>query len=93
MQDPPSLYLIRNFDIMKLDRACNIHGCNRLPNKEAIIIEVDINLKRQRELARLYFCNDHYDLNIRTLMKEMSRLCEMGKVIDKKVFDLLYVSH
>jgi hypothetical protein len=91
--DRTGILIINSFDIRKRDKSCNVHGCNKLPTKEAIIIESDMMLKRKRELASVYFCTLHYDHSIRSLLSRLNNVCEKGKIIDKKVFDIGYVTY
>jgi len=50
-------------------------------------------IKRKRELASIYFCTEHYDYNIGKFLNKLNNVCEKGKIIDKKVFDIGYVTH
>jgi len=87
------ILIINSFDLKKRNRSCNVQGCNKLPTKETIIIELDMMIKRKRELASIYFCTEHYDYNIGKFLNKLNNVCEKGKIIDKKVFDIGYVTH
>ncbi len=81
----------RNFDLKNFSRNCNFRGCNRLPIKEATIFEFDPKTKRKRDLVSLYFCAEHYNITINKLMKEIKRI-ESAKIIDKRIFNIGYVT-
>ncbi len=85
-------HISRNFDLRNFSRSCNIHGCNRLPTKEAVIVEFDPKTGRRRELVSLYFCGEHYNKSIKKIMRDIKKI-ENTKVIDKNVFDIGYVTH
>ena len=85
-------HISRSFDLKNFSRSCNFHGCNRLPTKEATIFEFDPKTKRKRDLVSLYFCAEHYNITIRKLMKDIRKI-ENGKVIDKRVFEIGYITH
>jgi len=91
--DKTEIYIINSFDLRKRNKSCNVQGCNKMPTKEAIIIESDMMLKSKRELASIYFCTEHYDYNIKRILKELNRICEKRKRIDKKVFDIGYITY
>ena len=91
--DKTGIFIINSFDLRKRHKSCNVQGCDKIPTKEAIIVESDLVLKRKRELASVYFCTEHYDYNIARVLNKLNTICEKGKIIDKKVFDIGYVTH
>jgi len=81
-----------SFDLKNFSSNCNFRGCTRLPTKEAIIFEFDPKKGRKRDLVSLHFCEEHYKKSINRLMDEIKRI-EKDKLIDKRIFDIGYVTH
>jgi len=89
----PTVVLINKFDLRKLNRVCNFKGCNKIPTRETLIFEIDRRTARKRELMSLYFCEKHYNINIKKTLTELNRSCEKGKIIDEKSFDIGYITY
>jgi hypothetical protein len=89
--NPENLLRIDTFDLRKLSKTCNYRDCKKLPTKQAVILETDS--KSTREIVDLYFCAEHYNRNIRTIMEKLNALSEKGKFIEKKVFDIGYITY
>ena len=84
--------ILREFDVRKLNRACNHKGCEKIPTKEMLIYETDFRNQRRKDLVSLYFCSKHYEVSKKFLQK-LAGVCEKGRVVDKKVFDIGYVTY
>jgi hypothetical protein len=82
----------RNFDLKNFSTNCNFRGCTRLPTKEAIISEFDPKTSHKRDLVSLYFCAEHYNSTIQNVIEEVKRISD-GKIVDKRVFEIGYVTH
>ena len=57
------------------------------------MFEFDLRTLKKTELVSLYFCNEHYNHSLKETLKKLSEMCEKGKMIEKKVFDIGYVTY
>lgn len=89
--NPEAILRVENYNLRKLSKTCNFGECAKLPSKETIILEVDG--KSKRELVAIYFCAEHYNKNMHQILEKLSSACEKGKFIDKKVFDIGYITY
>jgi len=85
-------FISRNFDLKNFSRNCNYQGCRRLPTKEATIVEMDPCTKRKRDLVSLYFCAEHYNAVMEDLMEKVQNI-RSNKIIDKRIFEIGYMTH
>ena len=90
--DPKTELIMSSFDIRKLNRSCNAHGCSKPVTKEVSILELDAKVSRKRELVSLYLCGEHFrDLD--SFLERLSKACEKGKIILKEVSERGYVTY
>lgn len=90
--DPKAELIMKSFDIKKLNRSCNSPGCENPVMKEVGILEFDTRINRKRELVSLYLCNEHYS-SLEAFLEKLSSLCEKGKVIEKEVTEMGYLTY
>ena len=90
--DDKMLFIMRSFDIRKLSRACNTHGCSKPPSKEVNVFEFDARTTRKRELVTLYLCTEHHS-GLSSFLEQLKGLCERGRIIQKEDFDIGRVTH
>jgi hypothetical protein len=90
---PELLLNIENYDLRKLSKTCNYKDCQKLPSKEVIITETDGKSMKKKDLVSIYFCTEHYNRNIRAVIEKINNSSERGKLIEKKVFDIGYVTY
>ncbi|MFH1364876.1 MAG: hypothetical protein ABIH52_04470 [Candidatus Aenigmatarchaeota archaeon] len=86
-------YLARNFDLVKGAKECNCLECSRMPTKEMVLLELDLTRNKHRELGTIYICSDHFSETSKKTLFDMNKLCKTGRIIDKKVFDIGYVTY
>lgn len=86
-------YLANNFNLRKGGKECNCSECNRMPSKEMVLFEMDLSRSKKRELGTVYMCSNHYPETSKKTLYEMNKTCKSGKIIDKKVFDIGYVTY
>ena len=84
--------IVEQFELRKLTRACNCIDCERIPVKEMLVFEMDFKTARERELVSLYLCRRHYNEIAEEFLQKLKSMLA-GKVIDKRVFDIGYVTH
>lgn len=48
-------------DIRLLKTFCNFRGCEKKPTKEMLIVQIDMNTAKRREIISIYLCQDHYN--------------------------------
>ncbi|MEM7815556.1 MAG: hypothetical protein QXN71_00370 [Candidatus Aenigmatarchaeota archaeon] len=81
--------LISNcFDIRGFNKKCNFHNCMKVPEKEALIMELDSKKQQRKELVSLYFCNKHFDICIKDLLNQLNKLCESGKSVYMEMYEI-----
>ena len=90
--DPKIEFIVGNFDLRGLGKKCNFHGCSKYPSKEALIFEIDIRGER-KDMVSLYFCERHYNLVIKDIIKKLNELSERGKRIEIEVKETGYVTY
>ena len=84
-------YLAKKFELRKGGSECNHPDCKKMPGKEVVLIEVDLAKKKKREIGTVYMCSDHYR-DIRKVMDEL-KLASPGKVMEKRTFDIGFVTY
>jgi hypothetical protein len=47
-------------NIRLLKTNCNFRDCDRKPRKEMLILQLDMNTAKKREIISLYLCHEHY---------------------------------
>lgn len=82
---------LENIDLQKLSKLCNFHDCGKLPSKQLVVLE--ISKGRRKELVDIYLCDEHYAKNTRKIIKSLESSCDKGKAIDKKIFNIGYITH
>ena len=85
-------FIMKSFDIRKLSRTCNTHGCDKPPAKEVNVFEFDAKTAKKRELVTLYLCSNHYN-SLDLFLNRLKELCEKGRIIQKEVFDVGCVTY
>lgn len=90
--DAASMYIVHALDLRKRSRCCNNYGCNKIPTKETTIIETDIVTKKERDLATVYFCSQHY-MHISSLIEQLNSLAGSGKTIGRKTMEIGYITY
>ncbi|MFH1978672.1 MAG: hypothetical protein ABIJ92_05080 [Candidatus Aenigmatarchaeota archaeon] len=80
-------------DLRKRGNTCNIPQCEKMPVKEMVLIEHDKLKQRKREIATVYFCSDHCDKKPDEIVRRANVVAGKGKIIDKKVFDIGYITY
>lgn len=90
--DPRTALIMSSFDIRKLSRACNAHGCDSPPAKQVNVSEFDARTTRKKELVTLYFCSKHYT-GLDAFLERLKGLCGKGAIIHKEVFDIGCVTY
>ena len=86
--------LIANtFELQRRSKLCNIHGCGKLPSKKVIIFEENRITRDSKALATVYLCNEHYSTRLPGFLTEINKLRETGKVVDKKVQEIGFITH
>jgi len=86
-----AILALKEVNLRKISKACNFPSCRKLPSKQAMILEVSNSGKK--ELVDLYFCEEHYDRNIQKILEKLTSACEKGALIEKRVFDIGYVTY
>lgn len=84
--------ILERYDIKKLGRVCNSRGCKSVPTKELLISETEKNTSKNRELASLYLCEKHYNETADALVKDIRKTSGKGKTIERKTFNIGYVT-
>jgi hypothetical protein len=85
--------ILGKFELKKLSKTCNTRNCDKAPSKKAIITELDTKTAKKKDLVVLYFCNEHYNGSFKKFFNELINACKAGKIIDKRVFEIGYVTH
>jgi len=69
-------------DIRLLKTSCNFKGCYKKPKKEMLIIQLDMNTVKRKEIISLYLCDEHYT--------EMEKILGdvVGKFVNGKVYKI-----
>jgi len=86
-------YLVNTLDIRKGSKECNMPNCHKIPTKEMILVETDLAKSKNRELGVVYLCSDHYPETSKKMLLDMNQMSKSGKIIDKKVFDIGYITY
>jgi len=87
--DPEAILKVENYDLRKLSKTCNYGDCKKLPSKEIIIVEEQNRMSR--ELVAIYFCEEHHNRNINTVLEKL-KAASQGKV-EKRVSDIGYMTY
>ena len=86
-------FLFEQFDLMKLDKACNSKECIRLPSKEIIIEEVDVITHQKRPIVSLCLCNTHAAAAIQRAVEQLGRHCPPGKRLATQLYEIGYITY
>ncbi len=89
----PLNYILTNYEIRKLSKTCNFIGCDKFPSKEILVSVYDSKKVKSKELVSLYLCSKHFEIVEKTLVDELAKLCEEGKIVQKRVFDVGFITH
>ncbi|MBL7206850.1 MAG: hypothetical protein ISS36_04590, partial [Candidatus Aenigmarchaeota archaeon] len=82
------------FDLRKFKKVCNEKKCLKFPSKEVVFFELDLRTLKKKELASAYLCPEHYKPEeLKDIVKELNNICEKGKIIDKKAFEIGFVTY
>ena len=60
-------------DIRLLKTGCNFRNCDKTPNRELLIYQIEMATAKKKDIISLYLCPEHY--------AEMERL--LGDVVEK----------
>lgn len=86
-------FIADTFELQRRSKLCNIRGCGKLPAKRVTLYEENRITRDRRPLATVYLCNEHYATRIPGFMTEINKLRETGRVIDKRVQDMGFITH
>jgi hypothetical protein len=81
------------FELQRGSRLCNIRGCGNLPARKVTLFEENRINRERKPLAVVYLCNEHYSTRIPGFMTEINMLRETGRLIDKRVQDIGFITH
>ncbi len=81
------------FDLQRRNKICNIRDCSKLPTKKITLFEENRITNDKRVLATVFLCNEHYSTKIPIFLTEINKQRETGKVIDKKVQDIGFLTY
>jgi hypothetical protein len=81
------------FELQRRSKLCNIRGCGKPPSKKVTLYEENRITRDRRPLATIYLCSEHHATRIPGFMTEINRFRETGRVIDKKVHDIGFITH
>ena len=72
----------KHCDIRLLKTNCNFRECGRKPRKEMLVLQLDMNTAKKREIVSLYLCNEHYE----AMEKELEGV--VGKFKNGKIYKI-----
>lgn len=89
------LELIANrFDLRKFKKTCNAKNCEKFPSKEIVFFELELKTLKKKELASVYLCSEHFKPEeLKELIVELNNICVKGKIIDRKVFEVGFITY
>ncbi len=87
---PEAVLALEDLNLRKISKACNFRDCPRLPSKQAVLLEISGSGKK--EIADLYFCEKHFASQIDRILEALEPHKEKGTALEKKVFDIGYVT-
>ena len=81
------------FDLQRRNKLCNMRGCDKLPTKKVTILEENRITRDSRTLATLFLCSEHYATRVPLFLTEINKHRETGKVVEKKVQDIGFLTY
>jgi hypothetical protein len=81
------------FDLQRRSKLCNIRECGKLPTKRVTLFEENRITGDKKTLATICLCNEYYQTRIPLFLTEINKPIERGKVIEKKVQDMGFITH
>ncbi len=82
-------FLAEEFELQSMDKECNERGCKKTPMKKIVVFESEGDGSGRREIASLFFCNEHYR---GFLEKSLEGLESGGKSLGKRVYEIGYLT-
>lgn len=86
--------LIANaFDLQRRNKLCNIRGCPKLPSKRVTLFEENRISRDKKTLATIFLCTEHYGTKMPAFITEINKARETGKVVEKRVQDVGFITY